>query len=261
MVHVTFIDARSGEVFAVSDVPSSELPESFLVNTDMEIGDQSWSVVSATPPLRSEFAETQELELRLLPIELVETDQILFSLPTICGELPPSNGVEADGSEFVFPEDDWRQIEFVSAEYASEIRKEMEATARVFAGAIEGVGFREIHARELISHPVSSPDLYRQTIDTLFGPHESSIRFMHEPNRILDASYHLLQPGWVLYSRVQDQCVHTLGLIVGSEELANPHDVERLNQISSEFGLLLVDWCSGAIQEPGSLDLRPTNFS
>lgn len=263
MVHVTFIDERSGAAFAVTEMPASDLPESFLVSTDFEIEGQSWSVVSAAPPLRSEFEKSQELELRLVPIELVNPEKILFSLPTICAELPASDGAAADGSELVIWEDDWRQTEFVSAEYASEVRTEMEAIARVYSGAVEGAGFREIHARDLISRPISSPDLSQQTIDTLFGPPEPSIRFKTEQSRISDTSYHLLQPGWVLYTHLQHRCVNTLGLWVGAEELADldPQDAEKLNRISTEFGLLLVDWCSGTIHEPGTLDLRAANFS
>lgn len=78
-VAVTFIDDASNETFAQSNMPPSNLPDSFATETTLHIGDGDWSVVQAVPPSKTEFTKTGKLTLRLRRIELVDPQSLSFS--------------------------------------------------------------------------------------------------------------------------------------------------------------------------------------
>ncbi|NND99034.1 MAG: hypothetical protein HKN47_17090, partial [Pirellulaceae bacterium] len=48
-VLVTFINDATDEIFAESEMPPAKLPESFVAETTLHIGDADWSVVHAEP--------------------------------------------------------------------------------------------------------------------------------------------------------------------------------------------------------------------
>src|SRR5262245_53558993 len=107
-VQVTLVDDRFGSVLRVTKLAATALPASFFASTTMHVGDADWSVVSADPMTRDLYEKTQRLVLRLRPVENVAPQALLFSLPTICDQLPSSEGADADGSEVELHEDDWR---------------------------------------------------------------------------------------------------------------------------------------------------------
>jgi hypothetical protein len=78
-VLLTLIDDATGRVFATSEMPPADLPESFEIATTLHLGEVDWSVVHAEPRTREEYTKSGALTLRLRKIEIVATDAISFS--------------------------------------------------------------------------------------------------------------------------------------------------------------------------------------
>ena len=78
-VLVSFIDDATNEVFAESEIPPANLPDSFAEETTLHIGDDDWSVVQAEPKSKKEFTKSRALTLRLQKIDLVDPQALSFS--------------------------------------------------------------------------------------------------------------------------------------------------------------------------------------
>ena len=101
-ISVTLIDDATGSVFATTDMPPADLPETFALETTLHIGDVDWSVVDAVPRTRPEFSKSRKLTLRLRRVEKIDPSKILFSLPSICDRIPSVGGgpLAADDTAF-----------------------------------------------------------------------------------------------------------------------------------------------------------------
>ncbi len=133
-IAVTFVDRETGKPFAVSDIPLEQLPESFVPATQMTIADVEWQVIAAEPMTAAEFARTGRLTLTLAKILSVPTKDIRYSLPTITDATPavaPGTS-KAHKKALTIHEDDWRQIELISASYAAAIREQFEGIGRIY---------------------------------------------------------------------------------------------------------------------------------
>lgn len=97
-VIVTFIDDATGAVFATTTMPPDNLPESFELQTTLQLGDADWSVVHAEPRTRAEYKKTGTLTLRLRKIELMSPGKISFSQLDITEEF---------GDDQRLSKDDW----------------------------------------------------------------------------------------------------------------------------------------------------------
>src|SRR6266536_3198985 len=87
-VSVEFLDAATGVVFARSDVPEGHLPDSFAPETTLHLGDDPWLVEHAEPSSAAEFVASGRLVLTVRRLATVSPQDVLYSLPTICHELP-----------------------------------------------------------------------------------------------------------------------------------------------------------------------------
>jgi len=88
-VHVEFVDDSTGETFGRSDVPLERLPDSFALETTLDIGEKKFNVMDAQPQTKDLFAKTGTLRLRLRQVEMMDPKKILFSLPSICASALP----------------------------------------------------------------------------------------------------------------------------------------------------------------------------
>ena len=78
-VTVTFVDDATGAVFATSNMPVGDLPDSFQIDTTLHLGETDWSVIRAEPPMKAEFTKTGKLTIRLRKIETMDPKAIAFS--------------------------------------------------------------------------------------------------------------------------------------------------------------------------------------
>ena len=251
-VEVTFVDAASGAVIAQSTMEPEQLPETFLVDTTLHLGEEDWTVLRAEPPTRAEFAKSRRLVLtlaRVEPVTMMDPRQILFSLPTLNDRLP-DDGEPADGREAVLAEDDWRQVELVSASLRAAVDEEIRAIAAIHEAHRRGPGFDELHVRSRIEHPLGG-GLAADALHPLGLGAPRALRLDRHGQRVRGGFAHALAGSdWLLYGVADAGSVTVLGLHPG----ANPPSdttIQVLDALAGRHGLIGVDWCRCAIGEPG----------
>jgi hypothetical protein len=164
---VTLIDDATGAGFTTTEMPPAKLPETFEIATTMHLGDADWSVVHAEPRTKPEFTKSGSLTLRLRRIEKADPSEILFGLPSICDRLAAVGNCALAGDECILHEDDWRQFELVSRQFATESDAEIEAIRRIHELESADIGWRAIHGRRRTDPPIAAA-LTRGDIDRAF---------------------------------------------------------------------------------------------
>jgi hypothetical protein len=87
IIRVEFINGADNSVIGVSNIPCNQLPDTFAINTNLDIKDQKWSVQSADPVEKAKFIKTGNLRLVLSLSSIVNPAEVLFSLPTIAARI------------------------------------------------------------------------------------------------------------------------------------------------------------------------------
>src|SRR5688572_27597383 len=117
-IAVRFIEEGASAPFVQSNVPVEHLPETFALNTDVQIGGAAYVVVRAEPQTKAEFSRSKRLDVTVRKVQTVQPSDLLFSLPTLCGAaLPELLPVAPAGEIVALHEDDWRQCELVSVQH------------------------------------------------------------------------------------------------------------------------------------------------
>lgn len=242
-VTVTLIDETTGTVFATSEVPAADLPESFDTETTLHLGDADWSVVHAEPVTRLEYTRTGTLTLRLRRIEKIDPRDILFSLPSICDRLPAVGTDPLAGDECQLAEDDWRQFEFVSRQFAAESAAEIAAIRRIHEQEAASVGWRSIHVRRQPDPPIVGP-LTRDHLDRAFGGLSfRGVRFHGYRSPVTSGYAFRTADGLECYGVEADGRVTVLGIVQNPPDSPPVRSAEILAGIAREFGLDLIHWC------------------
>ncbi len=78
-VSVSFVDDATDTVFATSDMPVAELPDSFAIDTTLHFGDADWSVVRADPQTKIEFTISRKLTIRVRKIQMMNPRDLSYS--------------------------------------------------------------------------------------------------------------------------------------------------------------------------------------
>jgi|SRR6185369_2587619 len=246
-VEVTLIDDRSGAVMAVTRLKPDALPASFFTSTTMHLGDANWSVVSAAPMTRAEYTKAGKLVLRLRPVELIDPKELLFSLPTICDQLPASDGAEADGTEVALRDDDWRQFELVSETLLPILETEINAVWAIHQSARVGVGFQKVHVRSGLPQPIDDKTVPFADVQRLAGERLClPLRFDGAGRRVTDGFAFHLDEQHVLYGVRSGATVEILGFYP-----CPPPGMAGLEDLAARCGLLAVDWCRCVAARPG----------
>lgn len=231
VIHVTLVDASSGSPFATTELPAGQLPETFELETTMHVGSDDWQVEKADPIDRAAYVEAGQLTLVLRKVEKIDTSKVLFSLPTIENALPPMR--EPDSSPaYEMHEDDWRQREFISRQFAGEVESEFVEIRKVWAEQ-DGPGFQRCHVRSKVTEPLRGVGLALAEVSEALGGIEP-IGLEVGGGRVVDGFAFPL-PGGVAYVRLGDGSVEALGLHGDAEP-------GGLRGIANEHGLVLVDW-------------------
>lgn len=250
-IEVTFIDDNTGKPFGVTTSAADTLPESFAVDTTVHIGNDNWSVVSATPQTREEYSRSRRLTLRLRRIELIDPGEILFSLPSICDALAPLASTALSGNEFVLLDDDWRQIEFVSNSFEIEIKEEIVSVRHIHEHESASVGWHKTHVRTKPVQPIVS----NLTLSHL-------ARAM-DCRGVLGVSYHgygspvaegfslNTGDGLTLYGIAPSSTVQVLGIAHTAADTPSEKTLQQLAGVAQDFDLCLVNWCRCVRALPG----------
>lgn len=242
-VKVTFIDESTGKPFGVTEMPPSDLPESFEVNTTLHIKHEEWMVINAQPLTRAEFAKSKSLTLRLQRIELVDPNTILFSLPTICDVGPPLVSSVLSGDEFMLTEDDWRQFELVSGDLENVVDSEIEKIRLIHEHESVEVGWRKLHVRSHPEHPVNC-DLSLEALENALDLGGTQVGIgIRGTSSVVAEGFALRGGGMTVYGVAPSGTVKVIGFDPFASTAPNPVVLERLKQLCAAWNLVLVDWC------------------
>lgn len=254
-IHIRFIDAATGNVFAETLLEPERLPQTFELATTLHIAEQEWSVIKAEPMTAAEFIQTGELTLTLAKVSYINPKDILYSLPTICDALPAiAEGSTRLGKRvFALHEDDWRQVEFISHDYKNNIEQEFACIERIFREASKETGsfraFTELHVRSLIPQPITGPIALDQ-LAALLPPESSAyegIAYQRQEG-LLEGGFAWQASPLVLYGQQSDGLVTALGVqIAGGASPISPDFVMALAAFMAAHRLSLVDWCNTAL--------------
>jgi hypothetical protein len=255
-IHVTFVEGATGRILGRTDIPIDQLPASFETATTLHIGNQDWHVDKAEPARAEGFGHTGALTLTLSRVAYMDPRNILFTLPTLDAAIPhPDERISASGPGVLeLHEDDWRQIEFVSAKYQREIEAELADIAAIFREhSVDNgrfLGFREIHMRKRIPSPLDPPIALQHVWAALGvpGAEVAVVAFERTPG-IVPASFAFRVGGLTVYgaseaNRLQCLCIHRHDASLREPTLSS------LQRMMSAHRLYLVDWCRMVVLAP-----------
>lgn len=256
-IAVEFIDAETGQSLFRSDMPPEQLPASFEAATQLDVKEQKYEVVRAEPLTAEEFKKTGKLRLALRKITVTYANpkEMLFSLPSICDEIPAT----ADGSTkigkstFEIHEDDWRQNEFVVRKHDELIERELAQIRAIHETKRSGPGFKKLHVRVEIKRPLDTAVLSLDDLQTRLGL--STKRYDGISYRGMAG---LLKDGFALQTaskivlfgvqnqkRIEALCVDARSTSNGREQ-----DVQSLVALANDLCLDLVAWCPALRMNP-----------
>jgi hypothetical protein len=220
-------------------VPIQQLPDTFEIETELDIRDQKWTVIQAVPSKKEDFGKTGKLRLILSKVQMVDLKNILFSLPTI------NDGIfdletTLSGNPFLFHEDDWRQIEFVSKKYESKIAEEIRLIVEIYENHKEGIGFNKIHIRKLIEKPLIGENLNLPALRGKFNILKEYDGFgVGNGTRKAKNSFAFqLDNDIVLYGQINENDDIVFLCVEGSEKSS-----ESVRKIVEDYNIIYVDWC------------------
>ena len=252
-VEVVIVNVKNRETVAYSVLAIEDLPDSFLVETRLEIAGRSWVVVEAEPPSKPEFSETGKVRITVAPVEMVDPKTILFSLPTISEDLGESVGSSLPADDyFQIAEDDWRQTEFVAASFRSAIVEELSDIDAVRLSA--NGGYEEIHVRKRVPEPLHSEKLALDLVKTLMPSDKvfKGVSFAGQRGSI-PGSFSWTCSGMQVWGVADDEgTIALLCLYFLSAGELSGQQIARIASVANECGLIFVDWVSG--QTVPSLD-------
>lgn len=257
-INVRFVDVSTGQVFAESSVPMDMLPETFELHTSMHLGDDDWTVVQAEPVTSAAFAKSGQLTLTLSRVQTMPIKDILFSLPTISNEIASVSEISRAGKSVLeMHEDDWRQIEFISAGLREKVNAEIAEIRGVIEADASKPGFERCHVRYGLPVPLeklnfnSVTSIFSRGMDALDG-----VFYFQYPN-LIDDGFAFRSDDLSVYGSQSDGMVGVLGLSGISVKAENLEiRVVQFHTLMTGHGLLLVDWCRARVVPADAAAIR-----
>lgn len=239
------VEFETGEIIAQANMPIAKLPDSFEVNTQMNIAGQEWSVREAFPVHSKDFIELGTLTLKLSKIEKVDPKEILFTLPTISEEFPPY-GENPLFDDFVLKikPDDWRQNEFFAQASYELIMSELREIEVIKEAHSKMAGEFEVFEHCHLRANIGSPNLTIPFKDLLvyFQVEEVGSLFVEDENQYVKDSFSIKTKNSSFYGLVENGLVTLLGAMQFSED-----SYEEIVAFTNEFDLIFVGWVDGEI--------------
>lgn len=224
-------------------MPLDPLPDTFALDTELDLAGSHYVVVRAEPQTKLEFAKTKRLTVGLRRLESLDPKSILFSLPSICGTaLPRTSGSGMPGDVVILHEDDWRQCGFVASHQSDSIASELSAILWIHSDEAATVGWRKIHVRERIAHPLPIGTTWAKVTE-LLGDFDNvaGVAFGKRENIVVDAVGARLPDGVVVWS-VEEAGMLSV-LCVENLDGASKSTIAALERVADGLSSALVNWC------------------
>lgn len=245
LIKVTFIDITTGITLGIYEVPLDQLPKTFDVATTLQMGGADWSIEDATPGTAEEFIQSGELTLKMRQLKKVKPQDILFSLPTISGNIPTDITKDALFNDFVFTmhEDNWRQYEFLNQSNYPLIDLEIEKINEIKSQHVKEVdksltAFTKCHLRNTLNNPELNIELAE--LQSLLKSNETGSFALKGYEGFTPRSFSLKTSETTYYGILEGQNIKLLGIANFSE-----NTIQEINAIIQKFELIFVDWCNG----------------
>ncbi len=253
LINVTFIDVTTGITLGIYEVPLEQLPQSFEAATTLNMGGSDWSIEDAEPKTAEEFIKSGQLTLKMRQLKKVNPKDVLFSLPTIAGDIPTDTSKEATYQDFIFTmhEDSWRQYEFLRPQSSELMHQELNKIKEVKEKYSQKVddsltAYSNCHLRQTIGQPELAID-FDQLKSLLLTKEEGSLA-LKSYEGFVPGGFTLKTNETTYYGTLNDQQqVTLLGIANFSENTIN-----EIKFIIQAFGLLFIDWCNEEIIEDHS---------
>lgn len=246
VIGVEFYEGKSSTPFAASDVPIDQLPDTFEINTTMNLGENDWRVVDAKPIEKTEFRKGGKLKLYLAKVEttMVDPNELLYSLPTINDSLASLEDSESLENITVVREDDWRQFEFIAKHHETLIDGEFEAIQTIYENHREGPGFNQLHIRKAIAEPLSDTAISISSLKESFSIERdyAGIAFNNAAATIVNGFAFSTKSGWLLWGQLDDTG-HIAILNLSETQNSNVEEIAKdIDSLAKKHELFLVDW-------------------
>lgn len=253
LINVTFIDITTGITLGIYEVPLDQLPKSFEVATTLQMGGSDWSIEDAEPKTSEEFIKSGQLTLKMRQLKKVKPEEVLFSLPTIAGDIPTNTQPKAIYNDFIFTmhEDSWRQYEFLSPSSADLMQSELEKISDIKTNHSQTVddsltAYTSCHLRKNIGEPNLSIDFPQ--LKALLITEEAGSFALKGYEGFVPNGFSLKTNETTYYGTLDEQQkVNLLGIANFSENTIN-----EIKFIIQAFGLIFIDWCNEEVIEANS---------
>ncbi len=245
-IEVTFIDDRTSEPMGVTQISSTDLPESFERDTIIHLSNADWKVMNARPKTRAQYTKSKNLILWIDRIEQVNPQNILFSLPSICDVIPALSDRSLSGNELTIAEDDWRQFELISNKFADKVDSEIAKIKLIHENASDGVGWKEMHIRTKPVIPIAA-NISLSHLATILKVSAKSTGITYHGSRspIADGYSFQLNDDFSVYGIAPNSKVQVIAIGQYSNVSPNAESIDLLQQLARKFHLDLVYWCGG----------------
>jgi hypothetical protein len=261
VVEVVFVDGATGTEIGRSKLSREQVPASFETHTTVDLGDTKWLVDRADPARHAGVAAARTIVLTVRRLDRLPPGDLLFSLPAICDALPAVAGAGQTAAALQIHEDDWRQVEMVSAALRDVVLAELRAIRVIHdehaRHDADGrlAGFDAVHVRAQPTRPLPVPLPLRQLLSMLPpADHEyGGVAFTGMPGTAAGSFAAAFGPVQ-LYGLADGDAIQILCLRGPVPPPGPPPDlIGGLQHVMRAYSIVLVDWCRCSIIEPASL--------
>jgi hypothetical protein len=244
-VHVAFYEQGKLEPFSQTLLPIERLPDTFEIETTLNIRGEEWMVSSARPATKEKFRKTGHVQVFLYKpvVGHMPPGDIMFSLPTISDDIGGLEDSPSLENVFVVHEDDWRQQELVSRRFIDDVSMELESIRQIYDTQREGLGFKSLHVRSSIPSPLQDVRLILTDLKTKLGAvHDyRGVAFNNVAAVVRNGFAFRIAQGSIVWGqrREGDEVAVTCVRLIETPSLEGLAPFDRLQ---AEFELLFVDW-------------------
>lgn len=180
---------------------------------------------------------------------MMNPNDILFSLATICDPIPSVVPVISTAEHRTLAEDDWRQIEFIAVANRNYIESKISELAAFRESHRKGIGFTSIFVRP--EHPVELASLHLVTKE-LVPNHQPSL--LLGEGSVPGGFYFADESGWFIYGQQSNDGKLCHLAVSPSHDRPASAGFCRLLSTIAHAQLILVDWYAGEIIDTSSFE-------
>ena len=181
-------------------------------------------------------------------IQELDSNEILYTTPTLNDSLPQETLPKADESTdcALIHEDDWRQFEYVELIYHAQIEQELQSIDEIWekysVPIDEYSGFKKVHIRKLIPHPIDI-EFTLDDFEKLLGSESLPFSFSDSTGYVRGIRAVKLGES-VVYAEIRAGRLRSLGFDIVGRPNFPPEIIKSLVEFANANQLQLIHWRS-----------------